>query len=272
LVKFRIEGEMVSILVYSSLITVNQKDYKLITIQNIRTELEEQELDSWDKLIRVLIHEIMNSITPISSLAEIADSEATYLQQNTDGLTEDEFEDLRAALSTIKNRSIHLGNFVQDFRRLTNLQSPHFQHLSLKNIFEEVIENFKEKIKNQQIEVHLSVSPTNLMLTADQEQLKNLFSYLLENAIEVEKSPESPKIIHLIAQQDPKSRPLIIVRDNGTGIDEDALERVFIPFFSTKKNASGIGLSLARLIMRQHSGTIVAKSRGGAGTDIVLHF
>jgi two-component system, NtrC family, nitrogen regulation sensor histidine kinase NtrY len=275
LVKIYTSDEIIQLAIYAIELNLRGEDYKLITLQDIHSELEEQEMDAWQKLIRVLTHEIMNSITPISSLAATVGGEVEYLQENAEkGISAEDLGDMQMAIQTIQRRSEGLIRFVSDFRNLTHVPMPKFANVKVIEILNRVSTLMNQEIQNSQISFQMSIEPDTLIVTADAEMIEQVLINLVKNAIQALDSCEekSNKQIVLFAKQDEKSRPFIVVRDNGPGIDKDAIDRIFIPFFTTKKNGSGIGLSLSRQIMRQHKGSITAHSELNVGTDFILKF
>jgi nitrogen fixation/metabolism regulation signal transduction histidine kinase len=277
LVKIIHGAEIVQLAIYAIELNLQGKEFKLVTIQNIHNELEEQEMEAWQKLIRVLTHEIMNSVTPISSLATTLEGEMEYLQEGIaeQNISPDDMEDIHMAIKTIQRRSEGLIRFVSDFRNLTHVPIPKFRNVYVKDIFEHIETLMQVEIQENDIAFHSEIEPASLLITADQELIEQVLINLVKNAIQAlgEIDPATrQRSIQLIARLDEKSRPFIVVHDNGPGIDPDALERIFIPFFTTKKSGSGIGLSLSRQIMRQHQGTITASSVPDKGTDFVLKF
>jgi len=275
LVRIRKNGEMVQLAVYGIELYLQGEEFKLVTIQNIHSELEDQEMDAWQNLIRVLTHEIMNSVAPISSLAETVEGEVNYLKEEEEIKAED-LEDVSMAIQTIKRRSENLIRFISEFRSLTHVQEPKLEHLEVARMFDEVKLLLNHDCADTKITLHIKVEPPNLLITADPAMIEQVLINIVKNAIQALQSmtdEENPhKQVWLTAEMDEKSRPLITIRDNGPGIEKDALDRIFIPFFSTKKGGSGIGLSLSRQIMRQHKGTITATSTLGQGTCFQLRF
>lgn len=274
LIKITHGTEVIQLAMYAIRLNLQGKEYKLITLQNIHNELEEREMDAWQKLIRVLTHEIMNSVTPIASLASTLEGEIEYLQANTECLDSENLQDMRMAVKTIQRRSEGLIRFVSDFRNLTRLPTPRFKNISVAELFAHVVKLFDFEMKAQNINCRIEVEPQSLMITADREMIEQVLINLVKNAIQAlsEVERQEGRQIALLARYDEQSHPFIIVRDNGPGIDPDALERIFIPFFTTKKSGSGIGLSLSRQIMRSHKGTLTAHSAVGKGTDFILKF
>lgn len=274
LIKIVHGAEIIQLAMYAIELNLQGKEYKLITLQNIHNELEEQEMDAWQKLIRVLTHEIMNSVTPISSLASTLEGEVEYLQENSGQLRSEDLDDMQMAIKTIQRRSEGLIRFVSDFRNLTHVPMPQFKNVPVSEIFAHVVTLMEPEMKANEVKYQVEVEPQSLVITADREMIEQVLINIVKNAIQALSDVErdNGRRIILLARFDEKSHPFIIIRDNGPGIDPDALERIFIPFFTTKKSGSGIGLSLSRQIMRSHKGTLTAHSVVGEGTDFILKF
>jgi len=275
LVKIYSNDEVIQLAIYAIELNLRGEDYKLITLQDIHSELEEQEMDAWQKLIRVLTHEIMNSIAPISSLAATIGGEVEYLQQNAEnGVSAEDLEDMHLAIQTIQRRSEGLIRFVSDFRNLTHVPIPKFSNVKIIDMLTRVAVLMGNEMEQSAIDFKMTVEPDTLMITVDSEMIEQVLINLVKNAIQAFEccQDKTHKQLFLFAKQDEKSRPFIVVRDNGAGIEKEAIDRIFIPFFTTKKNGSGIGLSLSRQIMRQHKGSITAHSEINVGTDFILKF
>ena len=271
LVRIHTETGVVQLAIYAIQLYLRSKEFKLVTIQNINSELEEKEMEAWQNLIRVLTHEIMNSVTPVSSLAGILEDELNSLKERGSGdseqpLEEEDLEDVQMAVKTIKRRTEALIHFVNDFRNLTNMPLPNMQHVLVKEIFGHIETLLSHEFQSNDIAFSTHLDPDSLIITADQDM----------NAMQaleaIEEEGKTYKSISLIGRQDEDNRPVITVKDNGPGIDEEALDRIFIPFFTTKQNGSGIGLSLSRQMMRLHKGSISAHSKNGEGTEFDLKF
>ncbi len=273
LAKLNIDGELVQLSVYAIELVLKNKAYKMITLQNINSELEEMEMTAWQNLVRVLTHEIMNSVTPISSLAGTVENNLKSLEQekNTLVLEADDKEDLLLAIHTIQRRSEGLIHFVKDFRNLTHIPQPKFEKLSVSKIFEEINLLLSKDILSNKIAFTSSVKPTNLSIEADKSLIDQVIINLIKNAIQ-SFDEETNRLIEVKAFKDDKNRVLITVRDNGSGIDEEALSRIFTPFFTTKKSGSGIGLSLSRQIMRKHKGSLTVETKIDEGTEFIMRF
>lgn len=272
LVKISQKGEISQILISAVELTLQNKVYKVVAVQNIYHQLESQEVDSWQKLIAVLIHELTNSIAPISSLMEILNGELDDLKEKDD-LQADDLDDLQLAMQTVQKRSDSLLNFINDFRGLIQVPTVKFQNCRVSDIFKDIHLNWSKKLEEKNIFLHTFTEPINLLIILDKDLIYRLLSDLIQNAIEsFENSDSKEKKIWLTAQQDDQSRPMIVVKDNADGIAKEAIDRIFIPFFSTKKGHSGIGLSVARQIMRQHKGTISTNAFSEIGAEFILKF
>lgn len=274
LVRTRIGDDFLQLSVYAIELTLRGENVKLISIQNIQSELEEKEMEAWQNLVRVLTHEIMNSVTPISSLAGIVEEELKPHLSETEPpvLTRDQLADIHLSLQTISKRSEGLIHFVKEFRSLTSIPKPRIVQISVRNLFDELSMLHKKEIADKNITLSISIYPEDLTLTADKNMIEQVVINLLKNAIQAFDEQTSNRVIELKANLNEKSRPVIAVKDNGTGIDPEAMEKIFIPFFTTKKTGSGIGLSLSRQIMRQHQGTLTVKSTVGKGTEFFMRF
>ena len=274
LLTVEIGGDERNLSIYTIELTLGNENFKLISLQNIRTELEEKEMEAWQKLVRVLTHEIMNSVTPISSLAATVEGEIVSHMDNSNGtcaIENEDLEDIHLAVQTIQRRSEGLIRFVNDFRSLTHTPEPKFQLVSISELFEQLKVLLKHEFDQNNIRCSVSVEPSNLAISIDPELIQQVLINLIKNAVQA-LSEQSNRQIELRAFQDEKNNTLIKVKDNGTGIDEEAQTKIFIPFFTTKKAGSGIGLSLSRQIMRQHNGSISVMPTMNQGTEFTLRF
>jgi two-component system, NtrC family, nitrogen regulation sensor histidine kinase NtrY len=276
LVKLERNGDVVQLSVYAIELALQGEEFKLVSLQNIQSELEENEMEAWQKLVRVLTHEIMNSVTPISSLANTVEGEILgYIQSSNNSsdceIEVEELKDMHMAVQTIQRRSDGLIRFVSDFRNLTHIPKPQFRIVAVKDLLDQIYVLMKHEIEQNKIAYSQIISPENLIINADPELIQQVLINLMKNAIQALQDCEN-KAIEVNAFQDEKSKTVISVKDNGPGIEEDAQTRIFIPFFTTKKTGSGIGLSLSRQIMRQHLGNISVKSRIDEGSEFILRF
>ena len=274
LVRVEVGEETVQLAVYAIELTLRNEQYKLISIQNIQNELEEKEMEAWQNLVRVLTHEIMNSVTPISSLAATVNTELKEQLVNGSDVHQipnEELEGLQLAVHTIQRRSEGLIKFVSDFRNLSQIPIPKLSKFDVKQTLEEIEVLFKKELKENKISFFIKSSAETLTLHADKALIEQVLINLIKNAIQAF-DEQIHRRIDVTASMNEKNRLIISVKDNGNGIDEEALEKIFIPFFTTKKSGSGIGLSLSRQIMRQHQGTMAVKSKIDHGTEFFLRF
>ena len=274
-VKVEMTNEIMQLAVFATEFKLRGYKFTLVSLQNIQSELEEQEMEAWQKLIRVLTHEIMNSVTPISSLAAttdqmIADS-ISFVGEKTKEIELEDLQDIHGALQTIHKRSDGLIKFVNAYRNLTIIPQPNFQIFKISDIFSRIKQLMQSEFDEKNIILELNVDPESLELTADTELIEQVLINLLINAIHAVDGKADSKI-EMTASVDDFGKIVIKVIDNGTGISHETLERIFIPFFTTKKKGSGIGLSLSRQIMRMHKGTINVSSKIDQGTIFTLRF
>ncbi len=273
LIRLKVGEDIIQLSIYAIELTLRGENLKLISLQNIQSELEEKEMEAWQNLVRVLTHEIMNSVTPISSLAGTIDDELKNHLRDDSGkpLNKEQLEDIHLSLQTISKRSEGLIHFVKEFRSLTHIPKPRPVNISACALFEEIAILHKKELLEKNTKLEFSVDPQDLTITADKIMTEQVLINLVKNAIQAFEEQENKTII-LRAYYNDKMRPVISVKDNGTGIDPEALEKIFIPFFTTKKTGSGIGLSLSRQFMRQHQGTLTVKSTVGKGTEFFMRF
>jgi len=247
---------------------------RLASLQNIQSELEEKEMEAWQNLIKVLTHEIMNSVTPIASLSASAYEEVSgYTDTEAEEVTllREELLDIGQCLQTISRRSDGLIYFVNDFRNLTTITVPQFSRFNVTELLQEIKVLLREQLIAKQVRLHLEVSPDSLILSADRAMVEQVLINLVKNAMEAVQDQPGSKI-YVRAFHDERSRISIEIEDNGHGMTTEAMSKIFIPFFTTKKSGSGIGLSLSRQIMRLHKGTISVQSELGKGTTFRLRF
>ncbi len=246
------------------------KKFKLIAFQNVNEALDETESKAWQKLLSVMTHEIMNSIAPISSLAETLKSrlkQSVNLLNNETGAV----DDLELGIDTIKRRSEGLLKFAETYRNLNKITTLNLKKVYVRNLFENLHHLMQPTLEQKNIDLEIILKDTDLQLEADTNLLEQVLINLLVNAIEAVKEKTEPRII-LSAYTANNKKIIVKVTDNGTGMTEEVLDKIFIPFFSTKKHGSGIGLSLCKQIMMLHKGTMQVQSTEGEGTSFLLQF
>ena len=260
----------------ASVFKIGDKEIRLVSLQDIKNELDEKEMDSWQKLIRVLSHEIINSVTPVTSLTTTISGFFKKEGQvvAAKDLSDDNIHEALTGLGYIEDRGKNLIDFVSKFRSLTRLPAPKFEEVSFARLFDNISLLRKDELLSHGIKLKYIASPEDMNLFCDRSLIEHVLINLVNNASEAILSiPGSQEgIIEIKGSVVEDHRPVITVRDNGAGIPDNLLENIFIPFFTTKENGSGIGLSLARQIMKLHSGTISVYSKPGIETVFSLYF
>jgi nitrogen fixation/metabolism regulation signal transduction histidine kinase len=265
-----LEKNPFKVLLSATAFQTDGKIYKLIAFQNVSEALDETESKAWQKLLSVLTHEIMNSIAPISSLAETLKDR---LQQSVSVLNNESgsVDDLEIGIETIKRRSEGLLKFAETYRNLNRITTLNLRKVYVRDIFENLLQLMQPTLEQKSIELETILKDTDLLLEADINLLEQVLINLVVNAIEAVKDKPNPRI--MLTSYVANNRKIVIkVADNGNGIPAEVLEKIFIPFFSTKKSGSGIGLSLCKQIMMLHKGNIHVQSREGEGTAFLLQF
>ncbi len=276
LVRIRAKDEILQLAIYATEFKVSDKNIRLVSIKDIQSELEEKEMESWQKLIRVLTHEIMNSITPIASLTQTLDYLIKDVRERYDNIFSDEgeaevVEEVEMALKTIHKRSTGLLHFVESYRNLTRIPNPNYSIFSVSRLFETISSLMKEEIHRKGITCEVNVEPPNLELSADEQLIEQVIINLVRNSIQALEKTDNPRI-SMKSLLDQRGRILIQISDNGQGILPEVLDRIFVPFFTTKPKGSGIGLSLSRQILRLHGGTLTVHSEPDVETIFTLRF
>jgi nitrogen fixation/metabolism regulation signal transduction histidine kinase len=271
LIKIAHPDGIMQLSVYVIELMMRGEQFKLVSLQNIQSELEEKEMEAWQNLVKVLTHEIMNSITPISSLAGTIKSDIEQKLEHTESVSDSDLEDYLMGIATVEKRSEGLINFVSDFRSLAHIPAPKFSSIRLSQLFDQLQVLFHHQLENKGITFRKELDPEELILFGDQTQIEQVLINLVQNAIQAVEDSEQ-KLVRLRAFIDEAGKIILEVCDTGKGIEEEALSKIFIPFFTTKKKGSGIGLSLSKQIMRRHKGNIQVRSQLGEGTTFKLIF
>jgi nitrogen fixation/metabolism regulation signal transduction histidine kinase len=261
------------VVVQATDLRIRGQEIKLVTLQNIQSELQQQELEAWQNLTRVLRHEIMNSITPISSLTSTLREVLANDLVARNGVFElsgEAANDLREGLDTIEGRSKGLIKFIDAYREYTSLPKPVLKTVHLKSLLDRVAQLMAPQLAAQQVRFSCRCESDYLTLQADEEMIEQVLINLIKNASESVAQRPNAKI-ELNGRFTDQAISIEVV-DNGAGIIQEALSRIFIPFFTTKKNGSGIGLSLSRQIMHLHKGTLTAESIPDVETKFTLKF
>ena len=250
---------------------LHDKHIRLFTIKDIASEIDQKELEAWIKLTRVLTHEIMNSVTPLLSRVETmitvlkkADGETKKINE----LTDETIEDMVESLNTIQLRSTGLLRFVEDYRKFTTTPELQIESLNPNELVASVLHLMSPQLKKYGIQTELKLLEKNVQISGDRKLLDQVFINLVTNSFQAVEGVPRPKIEVSVNSSDIWVE--ISIKDNGSGIEADKMEQIFIPFFSTKKEGSGIGLSLSRQIIHKHKGSISASSEPGLYTEIVV--
>jgi len=269
-ISIALQNESIKILISDTVFQVDDDAFKLIVIQNIDDTLNKNESESWKKLLSVMTHEIMNSIAPISSLADT-------LQKNIQVAIETpkeshlELEDLNAGIKTIKNRSEGLLKFAKTYRSLSKVTNLNLQRVKVSELFNNIQLLMEPSIKAKNIDIEFNITSQKLELDIDTHLIEQVLINLILNAVDACKNKDNAEI-KVLASQNPNRDIVLKVFDNGSGIPQNILENIFVPFFTSKATGSGIGLSLCKQIMLLHKGRIIVKSIENEGSVFSLVF
>lgn len=257
-------GKQLLVLVNS--VKIGGKPVKIITFQDIEPEIEQKEMESWQTISRIMAHEIMNSLTPLSSLTEtgIMLLEEEGQPKNTAALSQKTIENLYTALKTISSRNQALAQFIGNYRQLSRLPLPRKKEVRVTAMLAEIEELYKESCARKGITFTYHPGPDKLSIQADGTQIIQVLINLVKNATEALEGLPDPRLnLHV---KRILNRVSIEITDNGCGIPDEVLKKIFVPFYSTKATGSGIGLSLSRQIIRNHGGQISVQSKEGEGS------
>ena len=263
----------VQLLVKSTISGTRDNEIIILSIQDIKHELDEKEVDSWIRLIRVLMHEIMNSITPITSLSEslVKIYHPGEKPISAGELTERTISTTIQGLKVIMEQGKSLTSFVESYRKLTRIPKPEMKYFRVSGLFERVRILSDSLVKDPETELTFDISDHGMEIYADENLISLVLINLIRNAIEAGEKNTLCKI-KVISRSGFNLNPEICVIDNGPGISEENLEEIFIPFFTTKENGSGIGLTISKQIMGAHGGSLKVRSRPGHETIFCMSF
>ncbi|MHC1703552.1 MAG: PAS domain-containing sensor histidine kinase [Tenuifilaceae bacterium] len=266
------KNEVLQLSVRVALVKFEMNWIKLISFQNIRNELDEKELESWQKLIRVLTHELMNSAGPINSTIATIKEFLTHPNgepKTIDSLTNHIIDDTVEGLKIIEERSLGMMEFVSKFRSLTLLPKPSFSSILVADLLKTIERLMAEQFQNKGILFEVKIVPVDLTIRADKGMMEQILINLVSNAIHALDNRTS-KTIRVNANLDENQRPVIQIIDNGKGIPQDIQDKIFVPFFTTRKEGSGVGLSLSRQLTRLLGGTLTFTSKEDEETVFVV--
>jgi two-component system, NtrC family, nitrogen regulation sensor histidine kinase NtrY len=272
LIELNDQGEERQLSVVVHFLTIREQSCRLVTFYDIRNEIEQKEIEAWYKLIRVLTHEIMNSVTPLGSLTDtiLMLLEEDGRQKSLDRITEQQITDIRYSVQTIKKRSAGILNFVEDYRQLTHIPHPEMEEVQVKEMFDRILLLLKSMFELRNIQLIRKIEPDDLKIQADPDLMDQVLINLLTNAVHACTKTSRP-VIELKAWAENNS-PRIEVADNGSGISPDKMNKIFIPFYSTREGGSGIGLSFSKHVIYLHSGRIKVQSEPGIRTSFLIQF
>ncbi|PKP33628.1 MAG: hypothetical protein CVU00_10695 [Bacteroidetes bacterium HGW-Bacteroidetes-17] len=264
--------EKVPVLVRKTTFILNEQEVFIVTFQNIKNAMEEKELESWQKLISILSHEIMNSMTPITTLTHAIKKSIEVEAENLKNsqIQNSTIEDILSNTNTIEKRSLGLIDFVNNYRNLTKVKSIQVENFNIGHLFRNVIDLFKPEFDKLNIRHEIKIESENHMVSADFKLLEQVLINLIKNALESFNNTENKQIQFKVFFENESN--FIQISDNGCGISKEQMDQIFIPFYTTKTNGSGIGLSLSRQIMRLHGGDISIRSEEDKGTIVTLRF
>ena len=274
-------NELVSLYLRVSEFSIAGEKIRLASFQNINPELEESESEAWQKLIRVMTHEIVNSVGPIKLLSstllktvnnpeEVKKGKGQPAAAGTIGFSEQAFSNICAGLQAINSRSQGLSKFVEDYKTITDLPKPSFEEVHVAALIQNIITLLKDHLITNDIKISTSVYPPDLRALMDRKLVEQVLINIIKNAVHALQDHPSP-LISISSKMD-YDRMTIIIEDNGCGIPFNTMDYVFMPFFTTKQGGSGIGLTLSRQIMKLHNGMMNLISKEGEGTRVILTF
>jgi nitrogen fixation/metabolism regulation signal transduction histidine kinase len=273
LVTFSVEGIEYQLTLATTEVSVAGNNDRLVSLQDIQTELDLTQAQAWQDLVRVLTHEIMNSITPVTSLATTAMAVVDDVIDKTgpNSAVAEDLADLRDAVGTVARRSDSLMQFVNSYRQLTRLAPPEKKRVQIADLFESVARLAAAEWPDRKVSLTQQVHPAGLDVYVDRDLLEPVLLNLLRNAWQATLEVEQAKI-NLQGRLNRRGNIVIEVDDNGPGVSEDIAGKIFVPFFTTKEGGSGVGLALARQVMTAHGGFIRVMPNDGGGAKFSLTF
>lgn len=253
----------------ASIFQTGGRSYKLIAFHNVSATMEEVESSAWKGLLNVMTHEIMNSIVPVSSLSDTLKKKVEAFKNTSPEISNPELEDMGFALETIHRRSEGLLRFAETYRNLSQKIIPNMGLHNLYDLISSVHFLMAPSMKQKGITFTLQTDYPNVTAHIDRDLIEQVIINFITNATSAITEKEHPEI-HLYSGIDKEGRPYITVADNGNGIPDDIRDKIFIPFFSTKKNGNGVGLSISREIVKLHNGKLHVQSREKEGSAFTI--
>ena len=273
LVTFTVEGAEYQLTLAATEIIIDGDRERLISLQDIQSEIDATQAEAWQDLVRVLTHEIMNSITPVTSLAQTAAELVDDVVRETgpESPIAEELEDVQSAVATVARRSDSLLQFIDSYRQISRLAPPEKKRVALADLFETVTSLAQAEWSDPGASLASNVEPSGLYVYADRDLLEPVLLNLLRNAWQATKDRDEPRI-ELRGRQNRRGNTVIEIEDNGHGVPEEIATKIFVPFFTTREGGSGVGLALARQVMIAHGGFIRLGNKSAAGTVFTLTF
>jgi nitrogen fixation/metabolism regulation signal transduction histidine kinase len=273
LVRFSVDGVEYHLTLATTEVIIEGERERLISLQDIQSELDATQAEAWQDLVRVLTHEIMNSITPVTSLARTASDLVDDVVKETgpDSPIADELGDVQHAVATVARRSDSLMQFIDSYRQITRLAPPEKKRVALAELFETITRLAAAEWQDERVSLSTEVDPSGLYVYADRDLLEPVLLNLLRNAWQATQGLDDPTI-RLVGRLNRRGNTVIEIIDNGPGVPEEIANKIFVPFFTTREGGSGVGLALARQVMIAHGGFIRLGHGQDAGATFSLTF
>ena len=262
--KLLIDGQQYHLIFLSSDFRLKEKEITLISVRDISREIDQNELEAWQKLMRILRHEILNSLSPIKLLA------TNLSEMPLSKLTDEEVRDMKTGLDTINRRATGLTDFLDTYSNLYRLPELEYTNTRVMELFQRIHTLHKDRFTRGGIQCLMECEDASMELWMDERLIEQVLINLIKNALDA--LEESPQPVITLAARESGQDTVLLVKDNGKGIPDDQLDHIFIPFYSTREEGSGVGLSFSQHVMRMHHGRIHVQSREGEGTEIQLVF
>ena len=272
IIKLNLNSEILNLTIKKTMIDIGSNTIHILSFQNIKRELDHNELESWQKLIQVLNHEIMNSLTPITTLSKVI---RRYIQKDgstkkASEINDEIIKDIAINSEIIEERGKGLIDFIEVYKNITRNPELNLTKFKIGQTVEKIHKFYQEQLNKKQIKFEVDINP-KFKLYADEALIEQMLINLIKNAIEALAKTQNP-ILKISASQNKEDVLTMNITDNGIGIPSTEIEKIFIPFYSTKKKGSGIGLSLSRQIMYLHKGSISVQSIPEKETTFSLKF
>ncbi len=269
--KLALAGKIIFLSIHSQHILFQHKNLKLVALLDVSSELAAKEAETWHKLLRVLTHEISNSAIPLSTLSSFIYDLVVRSRAENRELTQEERDDIMESLKTIGQRSRSLKEFVQNFKSVGQIPEPRMTKLSVSEIIHDAAQLFAKDLESENITLHIDKA-ADISIYADKNLTQQVLINVLKNAVEAMANMKDHKRIEINLVKEGQRFVHLIVRDSGVGISKEDLEQIFIPFYSTKKGGTGIGLSISQQIMQKQKGNISVQSEMGIGSEFRVTF